>query len=241
MDYEKAYKEALERAKDFQKVNGAAGSAVISEIFPELAKKEDKDEKIRKNCIHFLELQKSHHAATFEIEECIDWLEKQKTDEKAYNDGKQEVLKAISKDNLEPKFKVGDWIFSPQYGTARIIGTVISDANVFLLEYLNDNHEYIPIEYVNSTFDKWTIQDAKDGDVLVLDDIIMIFKSIKTVCTANTYVLYCDGIFFDDWCDFDNNAHPATKEQRDFLFQKMKEAGYEWDADKKELKEIKHL
>ena len=77
----KAYDKVLERAKDFQKVNGVAGSAVISEIFPELAKKEDKDELIRKNCIHFLELQKSHHAATFEIEECIDWLEKHKEPE----------------------------------------------------------------------------------------------------------------------------------------------------------------
>ena len=74
----KAYDKVLERAKDFQKVNGAAGSAVISEIFPELVEKESKDEQLRKNCIHFLELQKSHHAATFEIEECIDWLEKQK-------------------------------------------------------------------------------------------------------------------------------------------------------------------
>ena len=34
------------------------------------------DERLRKNCIHFLELQKQHHAATFEIEECIDWLER---------------------------------------------------------------------------------------------------------------------------------------------------------------------
>ena len=31
---------------------------------------------------------------------------------------------------------------------------------------------------------------------------------------------------------------PATKEQRDLLFAKMKEAGYEWDAEKKELKKI---
>ena len=77
----KRYDNVLERAKDFQKVNGAAGSAVISEIFPELAENEDKDEKIRKNCIHFLELQKSYHAATFEIEECIDWLKKQKEPE----------------------------------------------------------------------------------------------------------------------------------------------------------------
>lgn len=77
----KAYDEVLERAKDYQKVNGAAGSAVISEIFPELVENESKDEQLRKNCIHFLELQKSHHAATFEIEECIDWLEKQKEPE----------------------------------------------------------------------------------------------------------------------------------------------------------------
>ena len=43
------------------------------------------DERLRKNCIHFLELQKQHHAATFEIEECIDWLEKQGEDKKEIN------------------------------------------------------------------------------------------------------------------------------------------------------------
>lgn len=31
---------------------------------------------------------------------------------------------------------------------------------------------------------------------------------------------------------------PATKEQRDLLFQKMKEAGYMWDTEKKKLKKI---
>lgn len=36
----------------------------------------------------------------------------------------------------------------------------------------------------------------------------------------------------------DKEPHPATKEQHDLLFQKMKEAGYEWDAEKKELKKI---
>lgn len=33
-----------------------------------------------------------------------------------------------------------------------------------------------------------------------------------------------------------SSVFPATKEQRDLLFQKMEEAGYEWDAEKKELK-----
>ena len=38
------------------------------------------------------------------------------------------------------------------------------------------------------------------------------------------------------------DIHPATTEQRNILFQKMKEAGYEWDTDKKKLKNlIKYL
>lgn len=85
----KRYDKALERAKEILEFyKHPAYSEVyayakedIPGIFPELAENEDKDEKIRKNCIHFLELQKSHHAATFEIEECIDWLEKQKEPE----------------------------------------------------------------------------------------------------------------------------------------------------------------
>lgn len=32
-----------------------------------------------------------------------------------------------------------------------------------------------------------------------------------------------------------DNLKPATKEQRKLLFQKIKESGYEWLADKKEL------
>ncbi len=39
---------------------------------------ESEDEKIRKNCIHFLELQKGHHADTSEIDKCLAWLKKQK-------------------------------------------------------------------------------------------------------------------------------------------------------------------
>lgn len=65
----KAYDEAIERAKKLY------GNGIAEEIFTEL--KENDTERIRKNCIHFLELQKQHHAVTFEIEECIDWLEKQ--------------------------------------------------------------------------------------------------------------------------------------------------------------------
>ena len=65
----KAYDEAIERAKRLY------GNGITEEIFPEL--KESDDERIKKNCIHFLECQKQHDAATFAIEECIAWIEKQ--------------------------------------------------------------------------------------------------------------------------------------------------------------------
>lgn len=78
-DYEKLYKNSLGRGRIFRDhllETGDKGIArEIEYIFPALA--ESKDEKVRKNCIHFLELQKSHHASTVEIEECITWLEKQ--------------------------------------------------------------------------------------------------------------------------------------------------------------------
>jgi len=71
MDYEEQYREALDRAKRLYEKGTITES--IGYIFPEL--KESEDEKFRNNCIHFLELQKSHHASTIEIDKCINWLE----------------------------------------------------------------------------------------------------------------------------------------------------------------------
>ena len=65
----KAYDEAVERARRIY------GNGIAEEIFPEF--KKENAERIKKNCIHFLELQKQHYAGTVEIEECIAWLEKQ--------------------------------------------------------------------------------------------------------------------------------------------------------------------
>lgn len=93
----KAYDEAIERAKKLY------GNEIAEEIFHEL--KECDDERIKKNCIHFLELQKQHHAATFEIEECIAWLEKKCETypilSNSSNTGKNEQKSA---DKIEPRF-----------------------------------------------------------------------------------------------------------------------------------------
>jgi hypothetical protein len=96
---------------------------------------------------------------------------------------------------------------------------------------------------VDNEYHLWTIQDAKDGDVLSWDDskCIALFKNIYDEESFNSYGLvgHCTGTFElrQSYHDIEG-AHPATKEQRDLLFQKMKEAGYEWDAELKQLKKI---
>lgn len=52
--------------------------------------------------------------------------------------------------------------------------------------------------------------------------------------TSKEWTINEAAIFYENWLKIQS----ATKEQRDLLFQKMKEAGYEWDAEKKELKKL---
>ena len=92
---------------------------------------------------------------------------------------------------------------------------------------------------------EWTIQDAKDGDVLVNGSNIFIFHFINN----RRLMGYChvnmdDGNLYNDigrnecFCTIDAPITPATKEQRDRLFQRIKEAGYKWNADTKTLEKL---
>lgn len=101
----------------------------------------------------------------------------------------------------------------------------------------NDYQDYFRI---------WTIHDAKDGDVLAVEPIRRYkfpFIAIHKNYGLNFFNSYCsigfDGKFYEANTGHAlDDIHPATKEQHDLLFQKMNEAGYEWDAKKKELKKI---
>ena len=217
----KAYDEAIERAKK------SYGNGITEEIFPEL--KEGNTERIRKNCIHFLELQKQHHAATFEIEECIDWLKKQR-----------EQLA----DKNGPRFDVGDWV------------VFIKSKSIYQVEK-KENYEYtlrhilggsMCLPFSNEKLIReWTIRDAKDGDVLACNEEILLFKSylvsqgrISLHCWYNGHTNnFHSKEVIDILLTTRNKVCPATKEQRDALMKAMNDAGYEWDADKKELKKEK--
>lgn len=142
--------------------------------------------------------------------------------------------------NIEPKFKVGDWVINKHGFVMQIVA--VQDSHYI---YMYEGKELsATIEQMENSCHLWTIQDVKDGDVLVYEGEIFIIKfyvlwhKIVYHCCYDGKNLYKHSIY-DSWRkeDFDK-VHPATKEQRELLFTKMKEAGYEWDADKKELKKI---
>ena len=90
----------------------------------------------------------------------------------------------------------------------------------------------------------WTIQDAKNGDVLAFDDeTIVIFKDLYNKTSFHSYCHIEEGIFtiskedMPDWWQ-GRGFYPATEEQRTLLFQKIKEAGYHWNAETKTLEKL---
>lgn len=156
-------------------------------------------------------------------------------------------------DKAEPKFKVSDYVVDNCGYIWRIEGII---NKFYILEGIDGGESRPTIEWVNKTFHLWDItKDAKDGDVLYTpkgagaEGIFLIkgWEQVecigKTLCSRIGYRVKDDEVVAGGlgaiwWEGVIDPFYPATKEQRDLLFQKMKEAGYEWDAEKKELKKI---
>lgn len=125
------------------------------------------------------------------------------------------------------------------------------DEKNYSLSCNDGNSERLSIDYVNRNWRLWTIQDAKDGDVLYAKgtkdsyfrDYIFNFSSFTedNVISTNFGYDVFHGTFDTKLSRFGReedfvSVTPASKEQRDLLFTKMKEAGYEWANKPKELK-----
>jgi len=146
---------------------------------------------------------------------------------------------------IEPKFKINDWIIFDRTFTIPIqIVEVNQKDNIYVcmsIEGLCGNYD---ITHTDKNYHLWTIQDAKPGDVLIdgTTNTIGIFKEInkthwysKVYCGNATWgSVFSNGGLHKIEC-----TKPATKEQRDLLAAKLKEAGYEWNDEKKEWMKIK--
>ena len=190
--------------------------------------------------------------------EYFSWTEKQGeqkvpiNDFKAKNwyvsevDGKIHDMTYNSADKTEPKFKVGDWIITKDKNVHKDY-SVCKIVKIENNRYHLENGDYLDIDTLEQyDYRLWTIEDANDGDVLACGDKVydcpFIFHNLteglnpRSYCGVNTLHHFQDndenGGF---WCKSDE-VRPATKEQRELLFKKMKEAGYQWNPDKKKLK-----
>ena len=138
-------------------------------------------------------------------------------------------------ENSTPKFKVEDWVVT-DYGNVSQVVSVDNAGDGYTL----DNGAYFSGSWCDM-YHPWTIADAKDGDVLAADECYVIFKEIDGLnikCYCTYHYMGFNPSFHIDTLQNKTAFHPATKEQSDLLFKKMKEAGYQWDADKKELRKI---
>lgn len=115
-----------------------------------------------------------------------------------------------------------------------------------LFDAIKDNGYYWNAENktLENLVEPWTIQYAKDGDVLAFDDeTIVIFKDLYNNTSFHSYCHIEDGIFtiskedMPDWWQV-KGFYPATEEQCTLLFRKIKEAGYHWNAKTKTLEKL---
>ena len=152
--------------------------------------------------------------------------------------------------NLLPKvkFKAGDWVVIDNCHNSIYQVDSVREYD-YMLRHTHGGLMPFPFSSAER-LRPWTIQDAKDGDVLVTTKIRSCPFIYRKTDRKNNLAYYYAGIDgngdFSEGCLKRTLCHfglvsdviPATKEQRDLLFAKMKEAGYQWDDDKKELRKI---
>ena len=141
---------------------------------------------------------------------------------------------------FEKKFNVGDWIITPNNRVLQI--TSIQGTTY---KFNNESH-YWGICDCDQECRLWTIEDAKDGDILIYDNSIFIYNEIYEKHLIY-YGIYEHNQFHNDkyysFIDLNtmdvNDIYPATKEQCDTLMKAMNDAGYKWDTEEKELRRRK--
>ena len=260
----KRYDEALERAKKVHKYSSdLAEIKHIEQIFPELIG--SGDEQYCKWILEYLYdgLRKSDEQFKGQFKAAIAWLEKQDntpkettyTHEVETGNGyiKALVTEEIPIDKVEPKFKVGNWYQCTKDFFGKGVTFDKNTAYYCAKEGCLQDEYGCHIAIVKDLYDNfklWTIQDAKDGDVLVCKGYVKNSNRIKyeRICLFNNldnafFTLTKTSNYVEEYdinvnIDYPDNTVPATKEQKEILFMTMKEAGYEWDAEKKELRKI---
>lgn len=197
----------------------------LENAIPELT--ESEDEKIRKEISDFLlTTHDPRLVGKLKRYDWISWLEKQ---------GEQKPT-----DKVEPKFKIGDWVvLFPHDDNRKVVRILRISGNALNMYYTTEGKWFGD----GTEARLWTIRDAKNGDILTGPDGPFMFLGCTDKERPDCPVAYfginsCNNFYVSSglhwWCDY-IGVHPATKGQCDLLFQKMREAGYAWNAETKTL------
>ena len=174
-----------------------------------------------------------------------------------YNNVKVKCREAVEYDNTwckqsKSKFKIekGKWyvcirdLFDDYENKAFRKGYIYLSTQDESIIPSNSNVPYKITCCADTYFRLWDIKDAKDGDILCYETKnefrIFIYNKgcIHYHCLYyNEHLTTVDSFFVVQKHEL-SYIHPATKEQRDLLFQKMKEAGYDWFPNIKEIHKI---
>jgi len=154
-----------------------------------------------------------------------------------------------NKGGISNNIKEGDWVVY-QNETFQVVRSGKSD-NLILQGRRYQTY------FIEELCRPWTIEDAKNGDVLKalpigkLGGQIFIFKGVSNRDYAKNCIDFhcrvykgCFHAFEDGYMgvtEHSEDIRPATDEERDLLFIKMKEAGYEWDAEHKQLLKLSNV
>lgn len=235
----------------------------IDENCPELT--ESKDEKIRKWLIGYFSQFGQYAANSIEefgnglkIKDILDWLEKQNNNKpkpdfrerykkmtesewfkKTYGD-KSCGIESVSVDETDkakPKFHKGEWIIFN--GSILLVNEVVQGYyRTISRDGIYNSYDW-SIDYAARL---WTIEEAKDGDVLSSYECYVIFKeidglNIKCYCTFHLNV-GSTPVFYVDTLQNKTAFSPVTKEEREIFLKKVNEFGYGWDCENKKLFKI---
>lgn len=148
-------------------------------------------------------------------------------------------LKRVAKpaDKVEPKFHEEDWVVT-SYGKVNQVVSVDKDGDGYTL----DDGVYFSGSWCDM-YHLWTIQDAKDGDLIYVSteekEIQAIFHEYKNQ-TIFFYCYLCGDFVQGGYMPIGDVelVYPLQETHYKRFFEKMHDAGYEWDAEKKELKKI---
>jgi hypothetical protein len=239
----KRYDEAVEKAKKFynnEECRVGMTPIDLEVIFPEL--KEFSDKEIKKWLIEYFQQCKldgiDEYSNGLKVNDIINWIEQQ-NELKDYNSIDPHFGKLINE--IEPKFHVYDWVVTDK-------GDVVQIGAVNNGYYTLFNGMDFNMSYVDKCWHLWTNQDIKDGDILCTYEcgrpkIIFILKGTPKKPYVLRYHCYYNIMYpyFESNSETgclvvnDGDLKPATKEQLDTLFEKMKLEGYRWDEDKKKV------